>query len=120
MIQAGDYAPDFNLESVNIGTVSLSRYRGKQVLIIFGRYFGCPACQSDFDELLEYKDKIKKFADIVYFTQSSPKSTENYIKEYEVDFPVVPDSKEEKYARAQGLWSWKNWSWYYYRATKES
>jgi peroxiredoxin len=97
MIRVGDNAPNFTLESVNLGIISLRDNKGKLVLIIFGRYFGCPACQLDFDKLLEYKDQIIKYANIIYFTQSSPKSAKNYIKGYEVDFPVVPVSKSDEY-----------------------
>ena len=65
-VSVGDYAPDFTLDSVNVGIVSLSGYLGKKVVIIFGRYFGCPVCQLDFDELLQYKDGIREYAEIIY------------------------------------------------------
>ena len=96
-VSVGDYAPDFTLDSVNMGTVSLSGYIGKKVVIIFGRYFGCPVCQLDFDELLQYKDRIREYAEIIYLTQSSPESALDYINEYDVDFPVIPVSKENEY-----------------------
>ena len=96
-IVVGDYAPEFTFDSVNMGTVSLSDYRGKRVLLVFGRYFGCPACQLDFDELLEYKDRVMENAEIVFFTQSTPESASSYITEYEVDFPVIPVSGDEGY-----------------------
>jgi len=96
-ISVGDHAPDFTIESVNMGTVSLSSYKGERVVIIFGRYFGCPVCQLDFDDLLEYKDRIREYAEIIYLTQSSPESASSYINDYDVDFPVVPVSKEDDY-----------------------
>ena len=80
-----------------MGTVSLKDYDGKRVVIIFGRYFGCPVCQLDFDELLRYQDMIREYAELVYFTQSSPESSHGYISEYNVDFPVIPVSKEYYY-----------------------
>ncbi len=85
------------MESVNLGAVSLGDFDGKRVVLIFGRYFGCPVCQLDFDELLRYKDMIKEYAELVYFTQSSPESAGDYISGYEVDFPVIPVSKEDDY-----------------------
>jgi len=96
-VSIGDYAPGFTLESVNMGTVSLSSYKGERVVIIFSRYFGCPVCQLDFDEVLEYKDRIGEYAEIIYLTQSNPESALSYIKDYEVDFPVVPVSKDGDY-----------------------
>ena len=96
-VSIGDYALGFTLESVNMGTVSLSSYKGEWVVIIFGRYFGCPVCQLEFDDLLEYKDRIREYANIVYLTQSSPESALSYIKDYDVDFLVVTVSKEDGY-----------------------
>jgi len=96
-IGIGDLAPEFSLESVNMGTVSLKDYEGKRLVIIFGRYFGCPVCQLDFDELLKHREMIKEYAELVYFTQSSLESARGYISEYMVDFPVIPVSKEEDY-----------------------
>ena len=93
----GDFAPDFTLESINMGTVSLSSYIGKRVLLVFDRYFGCPVCQLDFDDLVEYKDRVREYAEIVFLTQSSPDSALSYIMELGVDFPVIPVSKDDGY-----------------------
>lgn len=96
-IGIGDLAPMFSLESVNMGTVSLKNFEDRRVVIIFGRYFGCPVCQLDFDELLNHREMIREYAELVYFTQSSPESARDYISEYEVDFPVISVTKEDDY-----------------------
>ena len=96
-VDVGDSAPDFSVDSVNMGPISLSDYTGRRVVLIFGRYFGCPVCQLDFDELLEDAEEIMKHADIIYFTQSSPESTLSYIKIFVLGFPVVSVPKETGY-----------------------
>ena len=88
-IKVGDMAPDFTFNSINLGEVSLSDYSGKPLVLIFGRYFGCPICQLDFDELLEYSPKIMKNAGLVYFTQSKRESAKLYLDKYPAEFPVV-------------------------------
>jgi peroxiredoxin Q/BCP len=94
-INVGDNAPDFSMESVNSGTVSLADYRGRKVVLVFGRYFGCPVCQDDFDELLEMSGKTDEA--IVYFTQSLEGSARKYLEGYDVPFPVVSVPKTTGY-----------------------
>jgi peroxiredoxin Q/BCP len=94
-IDVGDNAPDFSMESVNSGTVSLADYRGRKVVLVFGRYFGCPVCQDDFDALLEMSGKTDEA--IVYFTQSLEGSARKYLEGYDVPFPVVSVPKTTGY-----------------------
>jgi peroxiredoxin Q/BCP len=88
----GDAAPDFSAESVNMGTINLRDNRGGDVLLIFSRYFGCPICQLEFDELLEYK-KMRPGLRVIYVNQSLPGSARAYIEGRGVDFPVVAAEK---------------------------
>ena len=94
-VDVGDTAPDFSYESVNMGKISLDRYRGGKVILVFGRYFGCPVCQDDFDALIEMSKKTD--IPIVYFTQSLEGSARKYLEDYEVSFPVVPVPKDGGY-----------------------
>lgn len=94
-IDVGDEAPLFTAPSVNKGTVSLAGLRGRKVLLVFGRYFGCPICQHDFDRLLGMLDEQGLSIQIIYVTQSSPENTLEYINELEVDFPVISVSKQD-------------------------
>ncbi len=92
-VDVGDNAPDFTLESVNKGEVSLGNY--EKVILVFGRYFGCPVCQDDFDALIDLSEKTEN--PIVYFTQSLPGSARKYLESCPVTFPVVPVPKEGGY-----------------------
>lgn len=44
-VQPGDSAPDFTLDSVQGGRVSLADYRGKTVVLWFSRGYTCPFCR---------------------------------------------------------------------------
>lgn len=94
-VGVGDTAPSFSMNSVNKGFIELSKYSGASLVLVFGRYFGCPVCQDDFDELMELSGKTE--VPIVYFTQSLEGSTRKYIEEYNVDFPVIPVPKVDGY-----------------------
>lgn len=98
-ISVGDKAPLFSLESYNSGNINLEEQLGdKKIVLIFSRYFGCPICHLDLNTLLERKDEIReKRGKILYITQSGKDVTEVYINEKDIDFPVIPSSKEELY-----------------------
>jgi len=92
-LRTGDRAPDFAVDSVNMGRVSLSDYRGRRLLLVFGRYFGCPVCQYDFDQLIRFSGEAG--IDIVYMVQSRLESAREYIAGLGVSFPVVPVPQED-------------------------
>jgi peroxiredoxin len=91
-LSKGDAAPDFSAESVNMGKISLRDYRGRDLHLIFSRYFGCPVCQLEFDELLEHR-KTHTGLNVVYVNQSLPASAKAYIEGRNVDFPVIAAEK---------------------------
>jgi peroxiredoxin len=98
-IKVGDKAPHFKIESYNEGMIDLSELIGAQkIVVIFSRYFGCPICQLDFNILLEALPEIKeKGAKLLYITQSGEKVAKEFIEKYNVDFPIIPSSKDELY-----------------------
>ena len=97
-ISVGDIAPLFKAESYNAGTIDLAELIGKQkIVLIFSRYFGCPICQLDLKELMEKLPEIEgKGAKILYVTQSSKEKAEEFIKKYNIAFPVIPSPQESK------------------------
>lgn len=78
-----------------MGRGSLKDYRSSRVLLVFGRYFGCPVCQHDFDQLLKLRKDNGPDLKIIYLIQSNHESAEEYIKDMDVGFPVVPVPKED-------------------------
>jgi peroxiredoxin Q/BCP len=93
-IQIGEEAPDFSIDSVNLGKVTLKDFRGRKLLLIFSRYFGCPVCQLEFDELAELL-KLHPELKVIYVNQSSPESARNFLEGKEVKFPVISASRIE-------------------------
>jgi len=92
-LKPGDTAPEFSLDSVNMGRVTLGEYKGRRVLLVFGRYFGCPVCQYDFDQLIRFRRETG--IDVIYMVQSRPESAAEYISGLGVDFPVVAVPMED-------------------------
>ena len=92
-LKPGDTAPEFSLDSVNMGRVTLGEYKGRRVLLVFGRYFGCPVCQYDFDQLIRFRRETG--IDVIYMIQSRSESAAEYISGLGVDFPVVAVPMED-------------------------
>jgi len=97
-LKEGDEAPLFKLDSYNTGSVDLAEFKGQKVVLIFSRYFGCPICLLDLSTLMKRKSEIEdKGAKILYITQSGEKVAKEYIQKENIDFPVIPSSKDELY-----------------------
>jgi len=98
-LEEGDKAPLFKLESYNAGTIDLANLIGDQkIVLIFSRYFGCPICLVDLKTLLDRKTEIEeKGAKILYITQSGEQVANEYIQKKNIDFLVIPSSKDELY-----------------------
>ncbi len=82
-------APLFTGLSVNMGTISLEKFRGKKVFLVFGRYFGCPVCQLEFDLLLKMLKEQSPNVQVIYVVQSAPDVTKKFVEEKGVNFPVL-------------------------------
>ncbi len=96
-LKAGDPAPAIVAEPVNMGkTFDLgASVKGKPVVVVFSRYFGCPVCQENFARLLSAKAQLTKKASIVYIIQSSKEQALAFFKDKkEVDFPVISDAQK--------------------------
>jgi len=97
-LKEGDEAPLFKLDSYNAGSIDLAEFKGQKIVLIFSRYFGCPICLLDLSTLMKRKTEIEnKGAKILYITQSGEKVAKEYIEKENIDFPVIPSSKDELY-----------------------
>ncbi len=92
-VKVGQKAPNFNVDSINMGPLSLSKYleKAKYTLVIFSRYWGCPVCQFEFQEILDAREKFQEAGiQLVYINQSSVKSGKDFLESKPtIWFPVV-------------------------------
>ncbi len=88
-IEVGMNAPLFTGSSVNMGQISLEQYRGKKVFLVFGRYFGCPVCQLEFDMLQKMLQQITPGVQVIYIIQSAPEVAKKFAEEKGANFPII-------------------------------
>lgn len=91
-LKEGDMAPDFGLPSSKGGTVKLSDFRGKKVVLYFYPADDTSGCTR---EACSFRDNMPKFnsldATILGVSKDSLESHEKFIKKYGLNFTLLSD-----------------------------
>lgn len=101
LIHAGDVAPDFSVEMLDGSTVTLSKFKGKVVLISFWATW-CPPCRQELSHMQE--GVIDHFAgsDLVVLPISRGEKrevVESYIEKMGYTFPIGLDFDQSAYSK---------------------
>ena len=104
----GDTAPDFDLPSSRGGTVKLSNFRGKKIVLYFYPEDDTSGCTR---EACSFRDNIPKFkaldAVILGVSKDSLESHERFIKKYQLNFTLLSD-EGLKVHKLYDTWRLKN------------
>ena len=93
----GETAPDFTLNSLDGKAVSLNKYKGSIVILIYWR----PEQERSLMALTDGQDLFKRYKDkgvqVMGLTTEIDKQEElrNIVKEHEIDFPVLLDTDRQ-------------------------
>ncbi len=99
--EAGDSAPDIALKDMQGGTVHLSDYRGKTVLLNF-RTTWCGYCRSEAPELEAAHQSIPDLVVLGVYVNESPSDVREYVQELGLTFTALLDDTGDA-ARAYGI-----------------
>jgi peroxiredoxin Q/BCP len=103
-VQIGDKAPDFTLPTDGNGTVTLSKLRGKPVVLYFypkDDTSGCTAEACGFRD--SFPDYGRTGATVIGVSRDSVASHDKFKKKYQLPFILASDS-EGKVTDAYGVW----------------
>lgn len=94
--QTGQYAPDFQLPTLNGEKISLSDFRGENVLVQFWTSW-CPYCKKGIPILKTIADEeeVKILLVNVTTREKSVQAVENVVEAYEWNYPVLLDENGE-------------------------
>ncbi|MGP4081848.1 peroxiredoxin family protein [Pseudalkalibacillus sp. R45] len=99
-IKQGNIAPDFTLETMDGGSVKLSDFKGKNIIVNFWATW-CPPCRAEMPEMQEYYEANKDNNFVILAvnmtkTEKSQMDVKQFVEEdFELTFPVVMDLKHE-------------------------
>ena len=107
MVNVGDAAPDFTLESNDCKKVSLGDFKGKKVVLYFYPKDNTSGCTKEACSFRDHIEPIYAQNTVVLgISKDSIKSHQNFINKYELNFPLLSDP-EGKICEAYGAWGEK-------------
>lgn len=108
MLKEGMSAPDFKAKDQDGNTISLSDYKGKNVVLYFYPKDNTPGCTK---EACNFRDELDEFIDlnavILGVSADSEASHKKFISKYELPFKLISDP-DKKIIQKYGVWKEKN------------
>lgn len=103
-LKLGDVAPDFSLQATDGRTISLSQYKGKNVLLYFQEGVMCQPCWKQIGTMEQNIGRFRQLdTEIVTISVDSPSTWEPILKaEGVTTIPVLVDS-DRKVSTAYGV-----------------
>ncbi|WP_087971441.1 TlpA family protein disulfide reductase [Oceanobacillus rekensis] len=93
-LEAGEVAPDFELETLDGQQFKLSDLKGKKVILNFW-YTWCPPCRDEMPEMQEfydeYSDEVEIIAVNLTYMEKSEQDVHDFIDEFSFTYSVPLD-----------------------------
>ena len=104
----GDMAPNFSLPSTEGRNISLSDYKGKEVILYFYPKDDTPGCTAEACSFRDKKEEIEKEGAVVLGVSTDPMTSHNgFRKKYSLNFPLLSDETSDV-AKMYGVWKESN------------
>jgi len=107
-LKENDMAPDFSANDENGKPVSLSDYRGKDVVLYFYPKDDTPGCTAESCSFRDnYQSLLNKGLEVIGVSVDDEKSHQKFISKYQLPFTLIADT-DHKIVEAYGVWVEKN------------
>ena len=92
----GSMAPDFELETIDGEKTKLSDHQGETLLVNFWATW-CPPCRKEIPDLQKLYDNkdVEILAVNMTDTEESESQVKDFVKEYDMTFPVLMDKESD-------------------------
>ena len=114
-LKAGDVAPRFSAATTGGGKVSLSDYKGKNVILYFYPKDDTPGCTKEACAFRDYfADFKKKGAEVLGVSPDSVKSHDKFAEKFKLPFTLLSDEDKkivEAYGSGVRKLSWGENTW---------
>ncbi|CAM3629203.1 thioredoxin-dependent thiol peroxidase [Marinicrinis lubricantis] len=106
-IEVGHVVPDFTLPASTGGTISLSDYKGKKVIIYFYPKDMTPGCTTESCDFRDYNGEFANLNTVVLgISADDLKSHGKFAEKYSLPFPLLSDEQHEV-SELFGVWKLK-------------
>jgi len=103
----GDKAPDFTAKDQNGNTVSLSDFKGKNVILYFYPQDNTPTCTNEACNFRDnYQSLLSKGFSVIGVSPDTEKSHKKFETKFNLPFPLIADP-DRKIVEQYGLWAEK-------------
>ena len=107
-LSVGDKAPNFSMPSDNNGTVSLSDYKGRCLVLYFYPKDDTPGCTKEAIGFSQMKGEFGKFgADILGISKDTAAKHDKFIAKHDLSVRLGSD-EDGKMIETYGIWVEKN------------
>ncbi|MGF7038105.1 thioredoxin-dependent thiol peroxidase [Mucilaginibacter lappiensis] len=107
-LQEGDKAPDFTAKDQNGKTVSLTDYKGKNVILYFYPKDDTPGCTAESCSFRDnYQSLLSKGFEVIGVSTDDEKSHKKFETKYSLPFTLIADN-DHNIVEAYGVWAEKN------------
>ncbi len=116
-LKEGDKAPDFTVATNGGGTVSLSDFKGKNVILYFYPKDYTPGCTKEACAFRDHWDDFKKAGAVVLGVSTDKvKSHDKFVEKYKLPFTLLAD-EDKSIVQAYGVWGPKTFMGVKYTGT---
>jgi len=103
----GEKAPDFTAKDQNGNTVSLSDFKGKNVILYFYPQDNTPTCTNEACNFRDnYQSLLSKGFSVIGVSPDTEKSHKKFETKFNLPFPLIADP-DRKIVEQYGLWAEK-------------
>ena len=103
-LKEGDFAPSFTAATNGGGRISLSDYKGKNVVLYFYPKDNTPGCTKEACAFRDHWDEFKKKGAVVLGVSTDKvKSHDKFVEKHKLPFTLLAD-EDKKIVEAYGVW----------------
>ena len=103
----GEKAPNFTAKDQNGNTVSLSDFKGKNVILYFYPQDNTPTCTNEACNFRDnYQSLLSKGFSVIGVSPDTEKSHKKFETKFNLPFPLIADP-DRKIVEQYGLWAEK-------------
>jgi peroxiredoxin Q/BCP len=106
-LKEGDKAPDFTAKDQNGKTISLSDYKGKEVILYFYPQDNTPTCTNEACNYRDnYQSLVSRGFEVIGVSPDNEKSHKKFETKFSLPFTLVADP-DRSIVEAYGVWAEK-------------